>query len=455
MRPVALRALAALLLAGLCHSAANAHKPSDAYLQLQVDGAVVEQRLDVALRDLDRDLALDADENGQLEWGEVRTRWAELEALAAQAVTLSADGQPCVARAGGTPLLDEHSDGRYAVLTRRYTCPQPVRQLAVGYRLFAQTDPTHRAVLRLQHAGISRAAVLVPGAAATGFTLGGDAASPAASASASRSASASAPFSAPLSASPSLGGLLAFVPQGVHHILIGSDHILFLLALLLPALVVRPARPLPARPPEPGWRTDARGGVALVRQGLAGNAWAPGRPGARALRGWASTAWQPASALRPVLLDVLRIVTAFTVAHSITLALAAFDVFNPSPRVVESVIAASVVLAALNNLFPVFREGRWKLTFGFGLVHGFGFASALKDLGLQQGDLAGPLLGFNIGVELGQLAIVAVFLALAWRCRGTRFYQQGLLGAGSAAIALLAGGWLIERAFDLKLPLPL
>ena len=349
---------------GLLPLIAQAHKPSDAYVQLKVEGAIVEQRFDIALRDLERELALDADDDGQLSWGEVRTRWADIDRLSLQGLSVQADGAPCTPGASGAPQLDEHSDGRYAVLTRRWTCPAPVRTLTPAYQLFAQSDPTHRGIVRVQQQGRDETAVLVPGAAPRSF---GTAAGPA---------------------------FAGFVTEGIHHILIGSDHILFLLALLLPAVLASPR-------------------------------------------------------LKPVLAEVLRVVTAFTVAHSITLALAAFDIVNPPSRWVESVIAASVVFAALNNLVPMVREGRWKLTFAFGLVHGFGFAGALKDAGLTQGALALPLLGFNLGVELGQLAIVAGFVTLVWAVRTTRFYRQMLLRGGSAAIVVVAAGWLAERALDL------
>jgi hypothetical protein len=107
-------------------------------------------------------------------------------------------------------------------------------------------------------------------------------------------------------------------------------------------------------------------------------------------------------------------------------------------------------VAAANNLWPLMTEDRWKMTFVFGLVHGFGFASVLKDLGLTQGGLVSSLLGFNLGVELGQLAVVAVVLPLAWWWRATRFYQRWVLRGGSGLIILLAGIWLAERLFDLK-----
>lgn len=195
----------------------------------------------------------------------------------------------------------------------------------------------------------------------------------------------------------------AFVRKGVWHIWIGFDHILFLLALLLPAVLVRNV----------GWR-----GVDRM-----------------------------ATAFR----DVLKIVTAFTIAHSITLSLAALQVVALPTRWVESAIAASVLLAALNNLFPYFRSRRWLVAFGFGLIHGFGFAAALSNLGLPRGSLVLALVGFNLGVETGQLVIVSAFLPLAFLLRDTWFYRRLLMTVGSSLIALLALAWLIECAFELHL----
>jgi hypothetical protein len=120
-------------------------------------------------------------------------------------------------------------------------------------------------------------------------------------------------------------------------------------------------------------------------------------------------------------------------------------------RLVESTIAASVVIAALHNVFPLFRERRWVMAFVFGLIHGFGFAGVLSDLGLPQDALILALIGFNLGVEAGQLAIVAVFLPLAFALRHTFIYRRIVLTGGSLVIAALALVWFAERAFDLKL----
>ena len=117
----------------------------------------------------------------------------------------------------------------------------------------------------------------------------------------------------------------------------------------------------------------------------------------------------------------------------------------------ESAIAASVVLASANNLWPVVERRRWLVAFGFGLVHGFGFASVLAELGLPADALVLSLLGFNVGVELGQLAIVAVFLPVAFLLRDSFLYRRGVFVGGSVLTLLVALVWLAERALDLKL----
>ena len=130
--------------------------------------------------------------------------------------------------------------------------------------------------------------------------------------------------------------------------------------------------------------------------------------------------WAAAPSFKAAFADVFKVVTAFTVAHSITLSLAALGVISLPSRLVESAIAVSVVLAALNNVRSVVYGGRWIIAFCFGLIHGFGFASVLTDLGLPQESMLLALVAFNLGVELGQLAIVAVFLPLALSRCATR-----------------------------------
>jgi hypothetical protein len=388
----------------LAVSAVQAHKPSDSYLSVSVQGDPASRQIsgqisgqwDIALRDLDFAIGLDANSDGDITWGELRARHADIAAYAQARLRLQADGQPC-ALSVGAQLVDEHTDGAYSVLPLQWTCPgaagAAVRSLALEYRLFADLDPQHRGLLKLSVAGSTRTAIFGPAAAVQQFDL-----------------AQTSPWRQ----------FVDYAREGVWHIWIGVDHILFLLSLLLPAVLV--------------WRRPDR------------------NHGPRRAPAWGRAAdWPPVPTAAQALWDVLRIVTAFTLAHSITLTLAALGVVSLPSRVVEATIAASVVVAALNNVFAWFTGRRWAVAFGFGLIHGFGFASVLADLGLPQGALALALVGFNLGVEAGQLAIVAAFLPLAYALRRTVLYRQGVRIAGSLLIAALAGVWFAERAFNLKL----
>jgi hypothetical protein len=148
---------------------------------------------------------------------------------------------------------------------------------------------------------------------------------------------------------------------------------------------------------------------------------------------------------------VFKIVTAFTVAHSLTLSLAALKMVTLPSRWVESAIAASVLLAALNNIRVIVRGRLWLVAFAFGLIHGFGFANVLTELGLPRQTLLLALVGFNLGVEAGQLAIVSLFLPLAFAVRRSLFYQKGVVRIGSILIAIVAARWLMERLFNWKI----
>lgn len=354
-----------------------AHKASDSYLRLELgaDGSLA-GRWDIALRDIDTAIGLDADGDGAITWGELRARHGEIARWATAALTVTRGGTACRISVG-EQLVDEHTDGAYSVLPLQLQCDASGGALQIGYRLLADIDPQHRGLLALTTPQGTRSLVLEPAAPAVAIDLeqGG-----------------------------STHGFFGFLGEGIWHIWIGIDHILFLLSLLLPAVLLW-------RPPQ----------------------------------------WQPVATLRDAIVDVVKIVTAFTLAHSITLSLAALGVIELPSRAVESVIALSVVLAALNNVWPVVHARRWLVAFGFGLVHGFGFASVLADLGLPRDALALALLGFNLGVEIGQLAIVLVFVPIAFALRRTKFYRRWVFVAGSLAIALLATVWFVERAFDIQL----
>lgn len=373
---------------------AFAHKPSDAYVVIDASRAIVTVRVDVALRDLQPVLALDADGDGALSWREVDGRSRDIATYVQSHLTLTrvASGatSPCPLAPSSSSRLElvPHTDGTYAVLHFDALCADRPASLMVDYSLLFDRDALHRGLVRL-----------VGGAGSPPRTV--------ILSSETRSANVA------LDSGGSGGGFMAAVREGAVHIAEGTDHLLFVLALLLPAVLRRSA--------------DARG--------TRGSAWG---------------AWVPAGDFRSAFLDVASIVTAFTIAHSITLSLAALEIVRLPSRLVETSIALSVVVAAVNNIRPFLGAERWFAAFALGLLHGFGFSAVLADLGLARGDLARTLVGFNVGVEAGQLAFVALVFPLAFVLRRTRLYVPLALRGASAIIAVIALFWAVERAFDVK-----
>ncbi|MEO6366111.1 MAG: HupE/UreJ family protein [Luteimonas sp.] len=361
--------LGLLVLAILCAAIAPAvaHTLSVSHLDVQVDDAGdARVELDLALRDLALTLPIDANRDEAITWGELQAQRDAIETLVLSKVTLMRLSSTC--RLTPTGLATRrYDDGMYAVLQLAARCPL-TGTLRIDYRLLFDRDPQHRALITVRQAGkvssgIARAEATVVEARLEGGN----------------------PF-------------VDFVREGIHHILLGYDHLAFLISLLLPAALVRTAR-----------------------------------------------RWQPSPGLRSSFLHILGIVTAFTVAHSVTLSLAALGWITPASRWVEAAIAASVLLAALNNLWPVVTRRVWVVGFLFGLIHGFGFAGALAELGLPRQSRLLALFGFNLGVELGQLGVVVLLLPLLFAVRGQRWYARMAMPLLSIAIAALAAWWLVQR----------
>ena len=153
--------------------------------------------------------------------------------------------------------------------------------------------------------------------------------------------------------------------------------------------------------------------------------------------------------LSPKLKPVLWQATAFTVAHSVTLGLAMYHVITPSPKIVEPVIALSIMYVALENIIsPSLKRSRIGIVFLFGLVHGMGFANALGQLGLPQNSYLTSLIMFNVGVELGQLAVILSAFFLFGKWFGNKpYYRKAIVIPLSALITIMAGYWTVERLF--------
>ena len=377
-----------VVVASQLSGAAYAHASSNSYVLISPSDKALTLRWDIALRDLELAVGLDRDGDGAITWGELREREKDVLAYALPRLSIDDAAGPCKLVAPEL-LVSDLSDGAYAVIRSPLACPGGTQpaRLSVRYRLLFDIDARHRGMVRFGAGARGATAVMTP----------------------ERPLQVMQP-----AARSSWRELTEYMQEGVWHIWKGFDHVLFLLSLLLPAVYVA---------------VDG-----------AGRGFRDRRP-----------RLVPASALRPVLLDVFRIVTAFTLAHSITLALAALGWVNLPPRLIESTIAASVILAAANNLALWVIKTRWILAFVFGLIHGFGFANALRDLGLGSGRFVPALLGFNLGVEIGQLAIVAIFVPAAFLVRSTRLYRGMVLTGGSAVVICIATVWLVERVFDLAI----
>lgn len=357
---------------------ARAHAPSDTFLSFTLTETNVSGRWQISLRDLQHALGLDKMGPAAISPAVLRLREQALAMDTFGGMELRLDGQKKTLLRVQDEEWVTRPDGDALMLSFD---SEPLAERPSRFDLNAQIlfalEPQLRCIVRVEYWREPQQSVLT-----AGHPL----------------------LSIPLGTPPSKAKqLVAFVREGIGHIWTGYDHILFLIALLLPAVLT-----------------------------------------------WQEKSWHQAVAFPPVVINVLKIITAFTIAHSVTLALASLHIVTLPTRLVESIIAGSVIIAAANNLVPLFRERGWMVAFGFGLIHGFGFANALDEAGLTKGGLAMALIGFNVGVELGQLAVVSIFVPLAYQFRNTAVYRNVALRGGSVAVMAVAAIWMSERIFNFK-----
>jgi hypothetical protein len=366
--PVFAAALAALV-AIVATIPAYAHDLSVAHVDLVVaadDPRELAVEVDLAVKDLALTLPVDANRDEVVTWGELLVARGQIEALDLEGMTLASAGGTCRLQPGALATR-RYDDGAYATLQVAASCPD-AGPWSLQYTLFRDRDAQHRAISTLRNGAVTATAIAGGSTGVVGFK------------------------------EQNTHVLSSFAREGVRHLLIGADHLAFLLSLVLPALLT-----------------------------------------------WNGHGWRPATSVGPQLKQTVCLVTAFTLAHSATLSLAALGWVTPASGPVEAAIAASVLLAALNNLRPVVTRRLWLLSFCFGLVHGFGFAGALGELGLPRHDRVLALLGFNVGVELGQLAVLAVLLPLLVLVRRPAAYARFVVPGASLAIAGVAMAWIVQR----------
>jgi hypothetical protein len=383
----ALRWLIVLLLGVTPCAQSSAHALKQSYVFLRIFDDAVEGRVEINIEDLNRILGSSLPTDHSVTRADVEPHAEQLRAYLHDRVTLRPDG----VQIPSLPLTDfeviDPGLAQYVAYDFKFSdLPTAPTYVDVNYAVLFDTYPDHRAFLVVENnwkTGTLDNEMII----SLGFAPG-------------RTADR-----LDLSHSAVWRGFVELVRQGVHHIWIGIDHILFLVALLLPSVVRR-----------------ERG------------------------------AWSPAPEFRPALIYAVKIVTVFTVAHTVTLSLAALGTISLPSRLVESVIALSIAIAAADVIYPIFHKRIWLVVFAFGLFHGFGFASVLGEIGIPRKYMVHSLLGFNLGVEIGQLAIVCALFPILYLARRLWIYPKVILRYGAAMLIVVSMYWFIERGFGVDLP---
>ena len=391
-QPILLLALCCLFAA--IPKIANAHAPDQSYIYLKVHQELVEGQIQITTKDLNTALGLNLDPNLSME--DLQPYIKRIQNYATKEIQFSGDGQVFPIEYTGTRIYPT-GPGTFVILDFELGNIAEVPDFVdLKYNILFEKDNKHQGLILFEYnwkAGIVNNESMVALVYSPNNTQ----------------------QRLVLTEGSILIGFWAMVKLGMWHIWIGLDHILFLLALILPSVVRR-------RDPNENINSFSK----------------------------AVKSWKPVSQFKPAFLYIIKIITFFTIAHSITLALAALEIINLPSRFVESIIALSIALAAFHNIRPIIKGREWVIAFVFGLFHGFGFASVLGEKGLSGEFLVISLFGFNVGVELGQLFIIFLIFPVLFFLRKLKSYPK-LLIYGSILLIFISFYWAIERIFDVEL----
>ena len=385
-RALVILATVALTLLAVAPHPAAAHTTEDPYLYLFVSETTVDGRVELSIADLEAVLGRSLGDSDQAIKAELERASPEISAYTSQHVMIGGQDRPWDISYGDVELFRERNDLAFAVVPFVVDVPEAELPIELDVRF----DPFFDDI------GGRDGLLLVTG----GWTAGAY----------DRDAESLITFTTD-SRSQTVGlgdrtqwqNFSSSITLGIDHIRTGPDHILFVLALLVPSVLI----------------------------------FADG--------------WKPTSSFAGALWRVLKIATFFTLAHSITFTLAGMGWLPlPPAKVVESVIALSIAAAALHNLRPVFPNREWALSFAFGLFHGMGFASLVAGLDVSRTIQLVSLLGRNVGIEIGQVVVILVAFPALFVLRRTSLYPP-LLTIGSMVLALLSLAWMIERVLETDL----
>lgn len=380
----------------VCSAAAPsfAHQTGNSYLYLQQADEQLTINLDFYVRDLGNLLQKPGAEPEPAPAPEkIQALQAEITQLIEKSLSVEVDEQPLALHfVRQTVVL--HNDGLY--VRQQFTAPAihpKARFVVVRYGFFTQNDKLGRAFFKLALSGDEISSVFDQATATQRFALG----------STKRSAT-----------------ILLFSHEGAKHIWEGPDHLLFLLTLLLPGLLL--------------WGARSPNDNQMISH-----------EDHQASQPLEAAPILSVSQHRAAWVFALKVITAFTVAHSITLAMATLGLISLPGKLIESVIALSIMLSAILNLQQRLHINHWLLAFSFGLIHGMGFANGLKELGLSSSYFIETLIAFNVGVEFGQLSVVLlVAVPLVWLVRSDHGRER-VMRWGSMTVLAISTIWFIER----------
>ena len=382
---VALFALGSPLMAA---RAAAVHAFNQSYTYLRVDKGGIEGRIEVNIVDLNRAVGTTLPEDGTATEADIQPDLERIEEYLYARIGHKVGGQDVELSRKGFKVY-EAAGNQYVSCIYDFVGVEGIPDsIEVTHNVMFEVDPEHRGFLVIEHF-FMQGTFMNEGGVSLIFDP------------------AESTQTLDLTGGSRWQGIRAIIKLGIHHILIGIDHILFLLVLLLPSVLMR-------------------------RE---------------------SSKWEPREKFSEALWQVLKIVTVFTLAHSVTLSLAALDIVTLPSRLVESIIAISIAVAALDIFFPIFRGKILVIVLLFGLFHGFGFANVLGEMGITGGDMALSLFGFNVGVEIGQMLIVLLVFPLLFMMRLSLLYTRFAVYVGAFIAAFISVYWFIERAFEKDLTL--
>lgn len=350
------------------------HSLSDSYLELHFENTAVSGHWQIAVRDLELAIGLDSNLDSQVSWGEMQAKEQAIQDYARSNLLIDREGEIC-SYTFGTTMISDLNAGMFVYLPLMGKCAN-AGATTVQYDLLFDIDSSHRGIATVYEDDQLHSLLFTP--TQHSVTLARESAS-------------------------LLTHMKNFVVEGVWHIWIGLDHILFLVALLLPIVLGSKES-----------RTQNLNYGGMLR-------------------------------------EIFKVVTAFTVAHSITLILASLNIVSLPSRLVESLIALSVAISGLNIIVPIFRGRHWQIAFGFGLIHGCGFAGVLSDLSLPTAQYISGLLSFNLGVEIGQLVIVLVLVPALLLLSAPKPMRLATRTCAGIFITAFGALWVAERYWDLSI----